>query len=98
MTHDALFQAILAAPGDDVPRLVYADWLEEHGDDAERDRARFIRAQIDLERLHDRDPRKKARQRLSEALPRARRWDARLPDWLTNAAYYRRGLIASVVM
>jgi uncharacterized protein (TIGR02996 family) len=32
MTADerALLNAILAAPEDDLPRLVYADWLEEH--------------------------------------------------------------------
>jgi uncharacterized protein (TIGR02996 family) len=40
---DALYEAILAAPADDLPRLVYADWLEEHGDTV---RAEFIRAQI----------------------------------------------------
>ena len=28
---DALLDAIFANPGDDTPRLVYADWLEEHG-------------------------------------------------------------------
>jgi uncharacterized protein (TIGR02996 family) len=37
---DALLAAILAAPADDAPRLVYADWLDEHG---EGDRAEFIR-------------------------------------------------------
>lgn len=30
----ALLAAILAAPGDDAPRLVYADWLEEHAGDS----------------------------------------------------------------
>jgi uncharacterized protein (TIGR02996 family) len=29
-----LLQAILADPEDDTPRLVYADWLEEHGQSA----------------------------------------------------------------
>src|SRR5436305_2053272 len=28
---DALWAAVLEAPEDDAPRLVYADWLEEHG-------------------------------------------------------------------
>jgi uncharacterized protein (TIGR02996 family) len=28
----ALLRAIVAHPDDDTPRLVYADWLEEHGD------------------------------------------------------------------
>jgi uncharacterized protein (TIGR02996 family) len=45
MTADgtALLAAALAAPADDAPRLVYADWLEEQGDG---DRAEFIRLQI----------------------------------------------------
>lgn len=45
---DALVRGILAAPSDDAPRLVYADWLEELGrpEDAE-----FIRVQIELARL-----------------------------------------------
>jgi uncharacterized protein (TIGR02996 family) len=38
----AFIETILAAPADDAPRLVYADWLEEHGDGA---RAEFIRVQ-----------------------------------------------------
>jgi uncharacterized protein (TIGR02996 family) len=37
---DALYRAILAAPADDTPRLVYADWLDEHGRAAE---AEFVR-------------------------------------------------------
>jgi uncharacterized protein (TIGR02996 family) len=40
---DALYETILANPADDLPRLVYADWLEEHG---VAERAEFIRAQI----------------------------------------------------
>lgn len=42
---DVFLQAILAHPADDAPRLIYADWLEEHGDS---DRALFIRLQIAL--------------------------------------------------
>src|SRR5436190_9976773 len=38
----ALWSAIRANPLDDTPRLVYADWLQEHGDD---ERAEFIRVQ-----------------------------------------------------
>lgn len=29
---EALLRSILAAPADDAPRLVYADWLEDHGE------------------------------------------------------------------
>ncbi len=32
-TEAALLRAVLDAPDDDAPRLVYADWLEEHGED-----------------------------------------------------------------
>lgn len=41
-TREGLMAAILAAPEDDLPRLVFADWLEENG---EADRAEFIRVQ-----------------------------------------------------
>jgi uncharacterized protein (TIGR02996 family) len=42
---DALLEAVFSSPADDAPRLVYADWLDEHGEPAQ---AAFIRAQIDL--------------------------------------------------
>jgi uncharacterized protein (TIGR02996 family) len=38
----AFLQAIVAAPDDDLPRLIFADWLDENGDS---DRAEFIRVQ-----------------------------------------------------
>lgn len=44
-TEDALLAAVLAAPDDDVVRLVYADWLEENG---KSERAEFIRVQCEL--------------------------------------------------
>lgn len=44
----AFLDAIRAQPGDDVCRLVYADWLEEHGDcDRDRATAEFIRLSCD---------------------------------------------------
>jgi uncharacterized protein (TIGR02996 family) len=45
---DALLAAITANPDEDTPRLVYADWLEEH-DQAKR--AEFIRLQCQLAHL-----------------------------------------------
>jgi uncharacterized protein (TIGR02996 family) len=42
---DALLAAIQAAPDDDAPRLIFADWLDEHG---ETGRAEFIRVQIEM--------------------------------------------------
>jgi uncharacterized protein (TIGR02996 family) len=44
--YEAAFLAhVLANPDDDTPRLVYADWLDEQGQDA---RAEFIRVQCAL--------------------------------------------------
>lgn len=43
----ALLAAICANPDDDTPRLVFADWLDEHG---EGKRAAFIRAGIEAYR------------------------------------------------
>ncbi|MCZ2344488.1 MAG: TIGR02996 domain-containing protein [Bacteroidales bacterium] len=48
---DALFAAILAAPDDDLPRLVFADYLEEQGHPALAARAAFIRLQIAADKL-----------------------------------------------
>lgn len=60
---DELLAWICAEPADDVPRLIYADYLEEHG---AGDYARFIREQIALAQLpswHVRRVRVKWRQR-----------------------------------
>src|SRR5437016_242826 len=58
--HEAFLQAIIAAPADDAPRLIYADWLEENGDPT---RAEFIRLRI---QLREQRGRKKALARLAE--------------------------------
>ena len=41
---ESLLKAVVASPDDDLPRLVAADWLDEHGDP---DRGEFIRLQIE---------------------------------------------------
>src|SRR5262245_30974911 len=51
--YDALYAAVCAAPDDDTPRLVLADWLDEHDDP---DRAAHIRAEVQLHRLRENDP------------------------------------------
>src|SRR5688572_7884063 len=43
---DSFIRAVCEAPDDDLPRLAFADWLDENGDPA---RAEFIRSSI---RLH----------------------------------------------
>jgi uncharacterized protein (TIGR02996 family) len=50
---DALHQAILAAPADDTPRLVYADALEDAG---QPERAAFVRGQVELARSAEWEP------------------------------------------
>ena len=35
---DALLKAVCDNPDDDTPRLVFADWLDEHGEDHGADR------------------------------------------------------------
>jgi uncharacterized protein (TIGR02996 family) len=49
----ALLRTIMENPDDDTPRLVFADWLEEHGDPK---RAEFIRTQIKIAWLPEYDP------------------------------------------
>ena len=49
---DAFLRAIRADPEADLPRLVYADWLDEHDDPA---RAEFVRVQCELAKLPDHD-------------------------------------------
>ncbi len=45
--YEPFLKMICANPADDAPRLVYADWLEENGEEL---RAVFIRAQVSLAR------------------------------------------------
>src|SRR5437763_13277856 len=51
----AFLQEIVEDPDDDAVRLIYADWLEDHGNAA---RAEFIRTQIELAGMKEDDPRR----------------------------------------
>jgi uncharacterized protein (TIGR02996 family) len=76
--HDALLAAVIAAPADDLPRLVYADWVEERG---EPDRAAFIRGQVELARTPPWEPfAVRCRHFSADDLDSGRRWLDRLPD------------------
>lgn len=69
----ALLAAIVAEPDADAPRLVYADWLQEHGDE---EQAGFIRDSIKLSLMKPKGKTWKAlRKRLRELA------DQRRPDW-----------------
>lgn len=91
---DALFQAILAAPDDDAPRLVYADWLDEAGDP---DRAEFVRVQCRLARLPFYEPDHPGlRDRAAELYVRhMAEWQF---DWLPPRQVFRRGFVEEVTL
>lgn len=103
----ALMTAIVANPDDDAPRLVFADWLQEHGDTHDQARAEFIRLQIEVAKLPEKDPRRKKLTKRAENL--ASEHDA---VWIApllgierllihpvpNADEYTRGLWGSLFM
>jgi uncharacterized protein (TIGR02996 family) len=102
---EGLLGDIATAPENDAPRLVYADWLEDH-DPGPRDRegtslrAEFIRLQCQLARLPADDPeRARLEAREQELLP------AQTADWLERLGKYgvtdvvlRRGLPEEVTI
>jgi uncharacterized protein (TIGR02996 family) len=81
---------------DDTPRLVYADWLIENGQD---DRAEFIRVQVERARLPSWDPAQvRLRLREQELLKlHGENWLAELPaiEGVTWEGF-RRGIVAEV--
>ena len=94
MTDDELLRAaIVARPDEDLPRLVYADFLQEAGHD---DRAELIRVQCALERLPPADPeRPELTRRETELLAATKMRAWRIPD-LTGPQTFRRGMIESI--
>ena len=92
----AFLDTIVANIDDDAPRLVYADWLDEQGD---RDRAEFIRVQVDRARRPAWDAAQvRLRLREQELLTQhGERWLAELPA-IRGARWegFRRGVVAEV--
>jgi uncharacterized protein (TIGR02996 family) len=91
---DAFLGAIIESPEDDAPRLVFADWLEEHG---EPERAEFIRAQVGVARLPEGDVRLPALEARAKELQQAKAaaWLGPL-DVRGLRAKYRRGFAEEV--
>ncbi|MDB5313612.1 MAG: hypothetical protein JWO38_7814 [Gemmataceae bacterium] len=94
--------AIRANPDDDTPRLVYADWLEEHGDP---DRAAFIRVQCELEPIRNRpDHPRAAVLRAREKVLFDRHWQewigqlARTEFYEVKPPIFRRGIADAAVV
>lgn len=92
-TADVLLADIRDKPEDDTPRLVYADWLEEHGGEDAHARAAFIRAQIELARMAEEDPRRAALERTEAGLlaDHGANWLRELSDGEGIDAEFRRG-------
>jgi uncharacterized protein (TIGR02996 family) len=86
-----LLDDIIHNPDDDTPRLVMADWLEEHGDTVAQDRARFIRLQLQRARLTEHEPAAWSTLREEAALlHRYRRvWLGRLDKFVSKAQFDR---------
>ncbi len=95
-SHPGFLDAIHAAPDDDTPRLIYADWLDENGDP---DRAEFIRLQIDSARLPEGDPRGVDLDVRAEEILAAREtewlgeWSERLVHWS-----FQRGFLDAITI
>jgi uncharacterized protein (TIGR02996 family) len=85
----ALHAAVIADAEDDAPRLIYADWLEEHGDP---DRAAFIRNQC---ALFDKSPADPDYADLTERKPEARAalWRRELAPKLPEAVGFLDNLL-----
>src|SRR5262249_17795869 len=90
----AFLDDIVANIDDDTPRLVYSDWLEEHG---QPERAEFIRAQVELERLPmDAPGRPALEDRADDLLTECEeRWLAPVPAQLLRWTW-RRGFLETV--
>jgi uncharacterized protein (TIGR02996 family) len=94
-THDQAFlDDIIANPADDTPRLVYADWLDDHGQGA---RAEFIRLQCQLAALGEHDPERFALEQREEELlaVHGEEWLPALPAWARRGGHFlfRRGFL-----
>jgi uncharacterized protein (TIGR02996 family) len=96
MNPEAFVAAISEKPDDDTPRLVCADWLEEHG---QPQRAELIRAQIELARRGPKDKRANSlRKRVAELLAEhADEWAGPLLDRV-NKVVFRRGFVERVIL
>ncbi len=94
MSEAGFLADIIERPDDDTPRLVYADWLADQGQD---ERAELIRVQIERARLDEWDVRQVALARREEALlaEHGREWAGELTDCCLTWEY-RRGFIEEV--
>jgi uncharacterized protein (TIGR02996 family) len=91
---------ILAHPDEDAPRLIFADWLEDHGaTESDRARAELIRLQCRMAPLDEFcDERDDLVPREKELLEVYREvWQRELPKWAQRqCCTFRRGFVAVI--
>jgi uncharacterized protein (TIGR02996 family) len=94
---DGFFHTFQQDPDDDAPRLIYADQLDDRGDDPSAARAELIRVQVELARLSPLSPRAAE---LIERQDELLEWGERLwlGEWADVLAgwTFRRGLVEAV--
>ena len=94
---EGFFHALQQSPEDDTLRLVYADFLEERGEDASAADAEFIRVQIELAALPPLS--KRAAELIARQNALLACWQrVWLGDWadVLGGWTFRRGLIEAV--
>ena len=85
---------ILEHPEDDAPRLVYADWLDEHGD---ADRAEFIRVGCERARLEEGSRWAALAVRERQLLAaHGDAWKKEVAAWARPGCWFERGFVAGV--
>jgi uncharacterized protein (TIGR02996 family) len=94
MDEQAFLDAVIAAPDDDAPRLIYADWLDEHN---QPERAEFIRLQCELARMERFDPARLPLEKREQAILKnyGATWAEPLAP-ITREYVYRRGFVDAV--
>ncbi len=94
--HDQFLQAIVDDPENDLPRLVYADWLDEQGDP----RGEYIRVQCELAPLDQFDPGRKPLEDRQDTLFKKHKskWTKVLKVAAIRSYEFRRGFVEIVTL
>ena len=95
---EAFYAAIRATPDDDLPRLVFADWLDENG---QPERAEYIRLACAISHEREGEQRRQWQLQADELFKQNReRWFGQLPKLLspsfTPSLKYDRGFITDI--
>ncbi len=90
-----LLAAVIARPEDNVPRLVFADWLDENGEPA---RASFVRTQVAAAGLPVQSPERAALEQSAAGMLQefGAAWGRELPEWAAwqdSKVVYRRWFV-----